>query len=384
MLQLTRERDTKSLLLWLRQRISTLKAERAIHNPRLQRFEFPKGKRVRQIAVWVTSLCVCRGETRRQQRGERRDCRDAHADLKMERVHTIWVNNIKYLVCFFSASAGSPLGWRVACVQMWPAQNRICLTQISSRLRSPGRPIVAVSMSWWCCYWLTKKPTKVLLLFKKTKYNKPGEKLETQSVQSRCYHCSMVCLFFLVCWFPVLFCSLLVSLSTFCSPVFPVFLCSFPPWHLSQISFVSTALLPVSLCLHLVPSLVQFVLKPELFPHALLVHLFPSPPVCPLFRIWSSFLWFVLSFLSLSLSSFFFFFYLVLLLGVRVFDLVFVDFIRSSLICSLQVALCLHLGPRHFATVTPTDEKLHPIYEWVQVYAYDLGHFSWPKIRFSP
>ena len=53
--------------------------------------------------------------------------------------------------------------------------------------------------------------------------------------------------------------------SVFCFP--PVFLCSSPAWfpsHLSHISLISTALFPVSLHLHLIPSLVWFVLK--LFP----------------------------------------------------------------------------------------------------------------------
>ena len=67
-------------------------------------------------------------------------------------------------------------------------------------------------------------------------------------------------------WFG--FFGLLISLFVLYSPVFLVFcyplvfLCSSP--HLSSISLISTVLFPVSLHLHLIPSLVQFVLKPVL------------------------------------------------------------------------------------------------------------------------
>ena len=159
----------------------------------------------------------------------------------------------------------------------------------------------------------------------------------------------------------------LFSLSTFCSPVF---LCSSPPWHLSQISFVSTALFPVSLHLHLIPSLVQFALKLELFSQALLLHLFPGPPALPLFLIWSSFLWIVPSLVYFSLSGFFFFFFFYLwpCFVTCFLDLVFPDFIRSSsLISSSRLVLCLHLGPRRYAIVTQTEEKPHSIDERFQV-----------------
>ena len=78
----------------------------------------------------------------------------------------------------------------------------------------------------------------------------------------------------------VSFCVLL-SISTSCSPVFPVFcfptafLCSFP--YLSHISLVSTALFPVSLHLHLTSSLVEFVFKPELFSLFVILTLVVSP-----------------------------------------------------------------------------------------------------------
>lgn len=179
MLQLTRERDKKFAALAQTTDLYP-QSERAIHNPRLQRFKFPKGKRVRQIAVWVTAPCVCRRETHRQQRRERRDCEDTHADFKMEQVHTIWVNNIKYLDCFFSAWAGGPLGWRVACVQKWPAQSRTCLTQISQQTEVPW-PVNRCDLYELMMLLLIDKK-QLLPLFKKTKYNKPGEKWETRSV----------------------------------------------------------------------------------------------------------------------------------------------------------------------------------------------------------
>ena len=142
MLQLTCERDKKFAAL----------AQTTDLCP--QRFKFPKGKQVRQIAVWVAAPCVCRRETHRQQRRERRDCEDTHADFKMERVHTIWVNNIKYLDCFFSAWAGGPLGWGGGvCANVTVGYVR---HRSASRLMSPVRSAAAISTSWWCCYWLTK------------------------------------------------------------------------------------------------------------------------------------------------------------------------------------------------------------------------------------
>ena len=58
------------------------------------------------------------------------------------------------------------------------------------------------------------------------------------------------------------------SVSHLCSPLGR----SSPP-QLSHISLVSTALFPVSHHLHLISSLVEFVFKPVLSPHSLLVHL---------------------------------------------------------------------------------------------------------------
>lgn len=85
-------------------------------------------------------------------------------------------------------------------------------------------------------------------------------------------------------YFVVISSPVLLSLSTACSPVVLVFCFQpvfpsrsiFPP-QLSHISLVSTALFPVSPRLHLISSLDEFVFKPVLSPHTLLVHLFSLP-----------------------------------------------------------------------------------------------------------
>lgn len=85
--------------------------------------------------------------------------------------------------------------------------------------------------------------------------------------------CVLFCLYFLLCLVTVY-----VLLTCVPAALFPALIVS---QHLSHICLVSTShqhLFLVSLHLHLIPALVQFVSKPASLPHSLLVRLFCSLP----------------------------------------------------------------------------------------------------------